>query len=188
MASKAYGDELFIYAMAHGREASEKEPDADDGKVQLIERAVIDNALYMDMPADFKQMPLEKAKTEFSDADMPDFIFTDEQESAVLTFSLRGEELEVEKTEDALNAVIQGIQKTGPGFEILESGLVNAVGARAAYFEFLSPADDGKAYNLIFIFSLNRRLVLGSFNCLYADIDKWREEAAQMLNSIVVRQ
>ena len=153
-------------------------------KILFSERSIIDDTLYMIIPLDFKQMQSEIAISMFSDESRPDIIFTDELESMNISFSFREERFEMEETEEFNNALQQSIQETNPSYRFISNDVIDLGDIRIGYFEFVSPIDEDELYNIMFIFSFNGRLVLGSFNRYYADTNKWFEVSMQMLHSI----
>jgi hypothetical protein len=66
-----------------------------------------------------------------------------------------------------------------PASKVMDSTAIEASGRTVAYFDFCSDV-----YNMLFFFSLDGALVLGSFECLIGDFDDWKPVFIQMLCSI----
>jgi hypothetical protein len=71
-----------------------------------------------------------------------------------------------------------------PTSKTKDSDAINVTGLTIAYFDFTTPAIDMDVYNATFIFSLNARLMLGSFNCPLVNADDWRLIFVQMMKSV----
>ena len=97
------------------------------------------------------------------------------------------DKLENEDVKDAMECLQQVIIKMNPSCEIISSAIVEAE-TMVGHFDFISPVIDGSMYNLMFIFSLDGKFALGSFNCTRFDMENWLEIAAQMLNRARVVQ
>jgi len=81
----------------------------------------------------------------------------------------------------------QGIVEGNSTCESISSSVIE-LEIKIGCFSFSSLAGDSKLYNLMFLFSLDDQIVLGSFNCMHYDMDGWLEITGQMLRSIRVVQ
>jgi len=188
-----YGDESFIHAMA--RIESEEQDNTvpndikngyiviRDENIPFSEREIIEGRLYMAIPSDYMLMPPELARVKYPSENRPDIIFSDEEGSISINFSLTGDKLQNEDIEDAKDYLQDVVLKMKPSSKILSSEIIEEE-TRIGYFDFISPAIDGDIYNLMFIFSLDGQFILGTFNCMDMDKAQWLEIAGQMLRSI----
>jgi len=53
--------------------------------------------------------------------------------------------------------------------------------------EMITPAMDMNVYNLMFITSLEDRMMMGTFNCTVDKVQQWKPTAYQILNSITIK-
>ena len=190
-----YGDEAFIYEMAQRKSQTpevEIVNDINDGyivindeRIPFSEREIIKKRLYMTIPSAFALMSTELAKFKYPDTNRPNIIFTNEEGSININFSLTKDKLENEWVEEARDFLQEVIIKMNPSCEIISSGIIDGE-TRIGYFDFVSPTIDGEVYNLMFLFALDGQFVLGTFNCTKADMNDWVEIAGQMVRSMRV--
>jgi len=154
-----------------------------DENIPFSEREIIEGRLYMTIPSDYEIMPPELAGVKYPGENRPDISFSDEEGEISINFSLTGDNLQNEDVEEAKDYLQQVVIKMNPSSRILSSEIIEEQ-TRIGYFGFISPAIDGDIYNLIFIFSLEGQLILGTFNCTDMDKAKWLEIAEQMVQSI----
>jgi hypothetical protein len=188
-----HGDEAFIYAKAQQEAQSRDDKIQNDIKngyiimedkhVPFSEREIIAGMLYMTMPSAFLLMPEELVKLKYLGEKGPDNIYTNEEGSINISFSFTGDMLKSEEIEEAKDSLQQVIVKMTPSGKIISSAIIEGE-IRIGHFDFISPAVDGEVYNLMFLFSLYERFVLGTFNCMRSDMSGWQEAVGQMLHSI----
>jgi hypothetical protein len=189
---KEYGDERFIYGMALESEAvEEEETDIRKGyafiggeRVLFCEREIGPDGLFVTLPSEFGLMDLDTAKLKYPNEDRPGVIYADGEGATTYNFSFRDEEMDDGETEEVRDAILAVMKRLNPSYGFMAVGVTRAEGTRIGFFDFVSPAVDSDVYNLLFIFSLRGRLVLGSFNCLHADMAAWTEVNEQVLKYI----
>jgi hypothetical protein len=190
-----YGDENFIYRMAHEplpEQEVETENDIMDGyitirdeRIPFNERCIVKDWLYMTIPTDFVLMSEEGAKIKYPNVNRPHIIYTNEDGTTNITFTFSKDKLTNDKIEEAKSYLEQTITGLNPARKIISSAVLEA-GIKIGYFDFMSPAIGCEIYNLMFIFPLDGQFVVGCFNCLPFDKIKWSEAAVQMLSTIRV--
>lgn len=53
--------------------------------------------------------------------------------------------------------------------------------------DFYSQAVDTKVYNLIFVTSLNNRMLIGTFNCTLEHLTHWKPIGQKIINSVEIK-
>jgi hypothetical protein len=186
-----YDDESFIYAMALRQLLETKiNNDITNGYIEIGDECIIfevsciiDEWLYMMIPADFFIMPTELAKLMYPNENRPDLIYTNEKGSINLTFTLGDGALNSRDLKLTLEYLQRLIADTNPSCKLISSDIID-MKPKVAYFDYISPAIDGDIYNLAFLFSRGDKHLLGSFNCNRTVMDDWSEIAKQMLLTI----
>jgi len=210
MNKKVYGDELFIYSMALMEEQDNKHmQNIEDGNINefsecaviditcgqaringdlvfFSERCIIENKLYMVIPSNFEKVSSHIIKNEIPAEGRPDIIYANAKEKVGISFKLREERFRLEETEKSLNELVQAFQDMNPTYAVNTSVVVDVEGSRIGYLDFISTNGSCDLYNQIFILTLDKHLLVGSFSCLFADMNKWIEVSKQMLHSMKV--
>lgn len=149
---------------------------------QLAYRPVLSNAASIKMPADFSIMKKELVQLKYPQ-NPPAEVYTDSAARVNLNFKITKQPLEerdVFKAGPAVENQIISMLKC----EKVSSEQIIVNGARLYVFSFISQAVDVPIYNQMFIFSLNGKLTLGSFNCVIRLRDQWESTAKEMVRSI----
>lgn len=191
---RQYGDEDFIFLIGEEEREKTEEPHENkitdgyvilEGEKYLYERKVIvEQGFSMLMPTDFVELPMEIARIKYPSAQRPDLIWSNEATTVNITFTHKEELLADEEAEEVRDLMKTILLRTNPGLKevVCETEMVEE--KPIAYMEFISPALDADVYNLMFFFSLQERLLMGSLNCLLPEKGDWRELFVQMLQSI----
>ena len=68
--------------------------------------------------------------------------------------------------------------------QLIKSDTSMSINKNVFVFGFYSNAIDTRIYNLMFIFSLRGKMILGSFNCATDLQNQWQQVANDMISSI----
>jgi hypothetical protein len=190
-----YGDEKFIYKIAQEQSQDQGEDVHNDIKngyamireerKEFSERCVVEDWLYMTIPSDFVLMPEEDAIIKYPNRNRPHIIFTNEYGSTNITFTFSKDKLTDDKIEEAKSYLEQTIIKMTAVEKMISSYIIEE-NIKIGCFNYISPAFGADIYNLMFIFPLEGKFVVGNFNCLHLDKAAWSEIAEQMIRSIRV--
>lgn len=66
-------------------------------------------------------------------------------------------------------------------------GEINKI-TKVYWMEYKSFASDERVYNLVFLFHAEKKYVLGTFYCLFADYEKWKKIILGVLGEIQIRE
>lgn len=143
-----------------------------DGRIQIM------------MPSQFTRMDIETAKKKYPSEMRPNLIYTDESGEVNLTFSLFEQYAGSSQIEGTLRRYQELIRKGRQDAEMLSRGSWEIEGTYCGWFDFRNNALDEVLYNLLAVVGLKKYLILGMFNCMYDDRDKWRDIMERILRSI----
>ena len=191
---KNYGDEDFIYEMSEESEQPQPEINIADGYVIMGEEKIIfDRRFLLDkkfsiiMPEEFKPMPKNLADIKYPSINRPEFIYTNEKTTVNFSFTHRAEETSNEEIPEVRDVVQPIAMRMFPASDVIESDTLDANGRNISYYDYIAPALDMDIYTLVFLFSLEERVVLGGLNCPSDEIDDWKPIFLQMLGSLEVK-
>jgi hypothetical protein len=68
--------------------------------------------------------------------------------------------------------------------KMLDSDTMKVDGKNVSYFDYISPALDTEIYNLMFFFSLDEKIVIGSCNCPRSYMNDWKPIFMQMIQTL----
>ena len=182
-----YGDEGFIYLMALQQEKPAHVNDIrngyiiiDDEEIPFKKNGILDGRMTITMPEVFNVMSTESAEQKYGAEDRPDTIYTFDNNDVSFTLTYKeGLLTEDEDIPDVKDVTQRMIARSLTDSKIIESKVLEANGRTYAYFDFA-----GDIYSLIFFFSLDGCLIMGSFECLRSCMNDWRPVLLQMLASI----
>jgi len=191
---KNFGDEDFIYAMGEQSEKPEYETNITDGYVIMGEEKIIFNRRFLldkkfsvIMPEAFKPMSKKHADIKYPSINRPDFIYTNEATTVNFSFSHKPEEVPNGAITEIKDMVQPIAMRMFPSSKVIDSDTLDANGRNVAYYDFITPALDMELYTLVYIFSLEGRVVLGGCSCPANEMDDWKPIFLQMLCSIEVK-
>jgi hypothetical protein len=73
---------------------------------------------------------------------------------------------------------------SGGKVQLVKSEQIKSGNNNIHVFSFYSDAIDTKVYNIMFVFSVKGKMVVGSFNCTYVLQPKWQQTAYEIIRSI----
>lgn len=184
-----YGDEGFIRFLRNSQEAA-RNKDIQKGSVyagdkELVfhEREILKKQLWMWIPDEFAPLGKEMARVKYPSEQRPDLIYTNPETTVNVSFSHKQDKMDDGQEVSVRDCMEPLIKKLYPSCSV-DHGSVQAVDHEVAWLDFVSPAMDLPVYNLMFFTTVKNRLLLGSFNCLEADQDNWKDFFTQMLATI----
>lgn len=154
-------------------------------KLEIEEKEILDGSLSMMLPAEFQIMDENLAKVKYPDEDRPDYIYTNDDTTVNLTFSLDNSgELDNNEVEEVKNLLAKQIKRLYPASKIEDSQTIDAEGKNISFFSFDIPLIDGNLYNLMFFMEHKKQLLMGSFNCSIYQKKQWKPLIRQMLMTV----
>ena len=190
--NRSFGDEQFINLIGmeskpvHVNNILDGYAIIDDEKISFKRKPMLKKQITVVLPEKFTIMAKGLAEKKYPSVNRPDEIYTNAETTINFSLTHSNDPATNEGIPETKDALQQVITRMHPASKIIDSDLIDASGLSIAYFDFITPALDMDIYNVIFVFSLDKRLVVGSFNCPPESMDEWKPLLVQMLQSIEV--
>jgi hypothetical protein len=113
----------------------------------------------------------------------PSEVYTNEEATVNIAFKKIEQSLAEQKVFTEGKKLEQQLTSNGK-VQLIASEQIKANGNSIYVFSFYSNAIDTKVYNVMFVFSLKGKMVLGSFNCTVALQNQWQVTAYEIIRSI----
>lgn len=139
------------------------------------------------LPITFRDMKLEEAQRKYFSEHRPQIIKTNEDGSVNFTFNLVDKEIGKEQLEAVIDDFYQVLKRFQPMSVCLETGSELEEPVPFAWMEFVSNAIDENLYNMLTIYPMGTKLLMGMFNCPFKERTKWVHCIAQIRKSILIR-
>lgn len=150
---------------------------------QLSNRKALSNAIEIKLPADFKFMEANVLATKYPPNNKPSEVYTNEDATVNIAFKKTEQLLGKQKVFVEGKKLEQQLTSNGK-VQLISSEQIKANGNNIHVFSFYSNAIDTKVYNVMFVFSLKGKMVIGSFNCTIAQQNQWQVTAYKIIRSI----
>lgn len=160
----------------------EKKFSGADGKADESQdrEAVPDMGFSILLPPGFVRAEKEEAAEVYWSQKRPPVIFRTEDERAGITFQLLHEETAGKAllaVRDEIMQIIGQMDKRTVFYDMGER-------AGVLWFDYKSFAGNEAVYNLVFLFQTGKRIILGTFYCIFEIYDIWRSEILEMTGTI----
>jgi len=185
-----FGDEQFIHHMAseydrpHENNVLDGYIIVDEERIEFQRRTVLDGRLSVLMPESFVIMPLELAEKKYPAVQRPDEIYTNNETTVNFCVSLKNDQATNEDIPRAKDIIQKAVMRMHSGSKVISSEAIEVSGVNIAYFDFCSAAIDTDIYNMMFFLSVDNRIVVGSFNCPWQNMDVWKPVIEQMFGTV----
>lgn len=150
---------------------------------QLANRKALSNAIEIKLPADFKYMTATVLASKYPSNNKPSEVYTNEDVTVNIAFKKTEQSLTEQKVFADGKKLEQQLTSNGK-VQLIASEQIKANGNNIYVFSFYSNAIDTKVYNVMFVFSLKGKMVVGSFNCTVALQNQWQITAYEIIRSI----
>lgn len=139
-------------------------------------RSFFDGRLLVYVPGAYQRMDAEKAEMMYPYADRPQIILEDEGTCRWCTFSLLKEQrLSRWQIEDAIRSISRAILSLYPSCAIREPELMRRRAGDCGWFAFRTAWDKGGAYNIMYVYSVDGVMMLGTLGCRMEDAQGIKE-------------
>ena len=188
-----FGDEQFIYHIGmeskpvHTNNILDEYVIIDDEKIPFRRRTVLNKRVSVILPEKFFIMAKELAEKKYPSVNRPGEIYTNSETTINFSLTYTKDAATNEGIPEIKDILQQAIMRMHPASVIIDSEVIDVSGLNIAYFDFVTPAIDIDIYNVTFVFSFDKRLVVGSFNCPQENMDEWKPLLVQMLQSTEVK-
>ncbi len=197
---KVFGKKIFTYSNVKviGNKAKPFSANTDKrllkeltnlfDETQLSKKTVYSNKVQALVPNSFKMMDQNKIKDEFDPEDLPDSVYTDDSESAILAFYYYDDiKADNAMISDFMKDIAKNKNKSdflANNDKLLSTYLNKEDGITTGYYEVISKYSDGKVYSLNLYTVVDNRLFYYMFACEKKDMNKWQIAARTIADSV----
>lgn len=174
-----------------GQEMIIKNNDLVDGLVvinqkvyEVEEMELVEGKLAMYMPSEFGQLDESLVESKYPNILRPQYIYSDKTTRVNITFTIDNKTIDSEEVEELKENLICLLTDLHPEYEIIDDEIIQAGDSSIATFGFTKSTLDGDIYQLLFLTSLNEKLLIGGFNCNVNVKDEWYPVLHQMIQTI----
>lgn len=153
-------------------------------KIEFQETTLFQGKMMFLLPVSFVDMPQKIAKIKYPSEQRPQIIKTDLLGSTNFAFNLFDQGIKAEQMESAADGMKAILKKVNPANIFYESGTEPLGNSMLSWFEFKGHGIDTQIYYIIFLTSIDGKLMHGIFNCAIKDMENWKEATFQVIRSI----
>jgi hypothetical protein len=152
----------------------------------LVSKNVLNNKLSILLPIDFVLMQNRILEVKYPIAERrPSEVYTDESGAINIALNLTQNQVDQEQLLEVEKALKAQFTST-PNITFNSSELRSINGQKYVILDFYSQAVDTKIYNLMFVTSLNNKMLIGTFNCTVEHLTQWKSVGQKIINSLKV--
>lgn len=153
-----------------------------DGEVLYFAEKKVLDSFFILIPVLFEQMPDELAKIKYPIEFRPQQIYTRQNLRVNFCFSLFPDNIEEPDMRAVANRMIAAIRKENANCRIVAKRGLDEISGY--WFSFQSPAMDGSLYHMMLIAKVDGRILHGTFNCPFEEMEQWRHLVLSVWKSI----
>ncbi len=150
---------------------------------QFGSRAALENKILISLPVDFKLMANVYKATKYPANNQPSEVYTNRDATVNVTFRETNQVLSEQKVLTEGKKIEEQLLSSGK-IQLIRSESLRTKMNNIYAFGFYTLAIDTRVYNLMFVFSLKGKMVIGSFNCTVELQPHWQDEAYKIISSI----
>jgi hypothetical protein len=151
---------------------------------EIEEMALAEGKFTMSMPLEFEYLDESLAESKYPNNLRPQYIYSDKTTCVNITFTVDDKMIDAEEVEELKENLICIMSDLHPEYEIIDELIIHGDDSTIATFGFTKSTLDGEIYQMIFLMSLNEKLLLGGFNCNAQVKDEWYSVIHQMIQTI----
>jgi hypothetical protein len=150
----------------------------------LVSKKVLSNKLNILIPKDFGLMSEDMLNAKYPIAGKrPSEVYTNATGSINIALNLTQNQVTQDKLPEVETALKNQFTSTS-NITFNSSELRTINGHKYVILDFYSQAVDTKIYNLMFVTSLNNKMIIGTFNCTIEHLTQWKPIGQKIINSI----
>ncbi|MDE7200092.1 MAG: hypothetical protein K2O15_14605 [Lachnospiraceae bacterium] len=148
------------------------------------EVSLYDGLCTIMLPANLNDMKREHRYAKYRSLTRPEVVMTDKNADATFTFSLAGQAAEGEKPEQRMESLRADMQKVWKQAVFYDTGVVMAGEIPVPWMDCKTFCLNGSLYCLLFLFELQKQLIMGNFHCSFPQYDRWKPVVLRVLETI----
>ncbi len=150
---------------------------------QLLQRKILSNTVSIKLPSSFSIMDANTLSSKYPPNNKPSEVYTNQEATVNIAFKKTEQNLLKQNVFTEGKKLESQLSSSGK-VQIINSEEIKVSNSNIHVFSFYSNAVDTKVYNLMFIFSVKNKMVVGSFNCTYLLQSQWQQVAYEIIRSI----
>lgn len=148
-------------------------------------RSFFEEKMSIMTPEDFIEMPDEIAQIKYPGQQRPQIILTTLDCTVNFSMSYFDQDISPDQVEQALTGYQRLIRQMNPANIFFATTIEVPEKNCLGWFSYKGYALDEHLYNLLFVTRIEKKLLLGSFNCIFSEMKEWEDYVIQMLKSII---
>lgn len=148
------------------------------------ERTIKDMGITIQMPEKFFEFNNDFKEIMYPYGNMPRYVFGGEDIQFQMMFNITPNKIADHQIKEFLPIAKKIITQAGPKVHVVQSGIITKEEHQVAVMEFVSRAVDMSVYNVMFYYSLQEQLMMGSINFPFKDKEKMIPVAKDILESL----
>jgi hypothetical protein len=132
-------------------------------------------------------MSEEMAKLKYPSERRPTLIYTNDEASVNVAFNQTITRITDNKINDFKQAVSKSFENLYPSAKWIKNNVIKINNKNVGVLELITPALDGKVYNLTFFMEIDGKVLLSSFNCTEKQMEEWQPIAHEIMQSIKIK-
>ncbi|WCN36599.1 hypothetical protein [Aneurinibacillus uraniidurans] len=152
--------------------------------VPLETKKVLSDKVEILLPKKFTIMSDEMAKVKYPSGNRPTLIYTDESGSVNVALNHTQNPITNGQIPEAKDQIKKLFTTMYPNATWYSDTVEQINNKNVGVLELLTPAADGKIYNLMFYTELEGKMLLVTFNCKEQQMEEWKPVAKQIMKSI----
>lgn len=152
--------------------------------VEFSRRSLPELGISMVLPTSFVVMPGSIARAKYLSEYRPELILTSMDTAVNFTFSLIDQEMLPSQVRDSADYIYSVMQRLNPAQIFFEKEKVDSEELLIDWFDYKSFAVDDPIYNVMYLASVWGKILQGTFNCIFKDMDSWKPVVLSAIKSI----
>lgn len=156
-----------------------------NGKIEKFkQRTFFDEWMEIMLPESFGEMPKPFVSIKYPSRFRPQIIITKADLSVNLGLTLFSQGASENDLEGSAEQIKGMLKRYDPVIQFYTQEIEETTNCQKVWFDYRTQALDEPIYNIQFLVIIKHRIMQGTFNCLYRDVDDWYEAAKQMVLSV----
>jgi hypothetical protein len=144
---------------------------------------ILSHKAEIQLPSGFNLMDKKLMAEKYSSSNLPTEVYSNASGTVNVAFNASSNKLHSVEVIPEGKKIEQRLRSSGRIY-FIDSEPLMVNGIKIYVFRFYSSAHDTKIYNVMFVFSIRQKLVLGSFNCAVSLEQEWQKHSMQIIKSL----
>ena len=152
----------------------------------LEPRVILKDKAEILLPSNFGIMSEDILLTKYPSGNRPTVVYSNDNGTVNLAINHTVNNMTVEQLPEALGVFAQQFEQIYPTAQWMRQEMIQINERAFIVMELVTPAVDTHIYNLMFITSLDGRMLMFSFNCTEELRGEWESTGNQMMQSVKI--